>query len=110
MSKLDNNFKDYISKETKDIWASPVNKILINISIILFLIIILINPVLNGIVKPKILNQVNLKKNLNVKIGYIGYNVFTQKLSIENTQVIVKDQASKDSTKFQIPYCQVSGF
>ncbi len=110
MSKLNSNNKNYILKETKKIWAPPVNKILIIITIILFLIIISINPVLNGIVKPKILNPVNQNKNINVKIGYIGYNVFTQKLSIESTQVILKDSTSGDSTKFQIPNCEVSDF
>ena len=109
MNNLNTNFKNIISHEWKKLWAPPVNKILLIIAGLLILIIILITPVLNGIVKPKLENKINKNEGVNVKIGYVGYNIFVQKLFIENTNLTIKDSSSKDSINIQIPYCRISG-
>ncbi len=108
MSLLNTNINDNTSKEGWKILKSPINKILFIIICILILLIILINPILNIVAKPKILNSLKSRKNLNVNAGYAGYNVFTQNFSIDNIRISMKDSASGDSADFYIPYFQMS--
>ena len=108
MNLLNNNLNNYISKQAKIIWTSPLNKVLLIITGTLIMLIILINPILNEIVIPKLLISFNQNKKINVDVKHAGYNIFSQNLIIENIHVTTDNHASKDSIDIWIPFCKIT--
>lgn len=80
----------------KHIWKIRTSRIaiIVTLSVLLFFVLlgILLSPVINGIIKPRILAKLN-SQNLNLQIEHAGYSILTNKVTINKLTLIQHDES-----------------
>jgi hypothetical protein len=88
-----------------NIWNNTIGRIILffltAVLFLLFLISVLANPVLNWVVKPKIINSVN-NESVNLQIAGIDFSLFQNRIIIYNSVLTINDSANNN--RINIPY------
>ncbi len=99
----------------KSIWTNTTYRILIIIAAVLLLlflaVLIFSDPILNSLVKDKLLSKANSPKNISLQIDDMSYHLFSNSVETKGIRLSYKDSSGTGISTYnvKIPSFEISG-